>query len=122
MTGIATTSDGSQPREWSISNRTLILSAGNKQVLAVLTGRDPLLLPPGTVLQLDDPPGELVVTSVRVILGEGGGTVCAEAEPVPKPVHYRTPAIPDGPAERPGNLWPVPSQPPRWSRVRPGNG
>ena len=28
MTSIPTTSDGSQPREWSINNRTLILSAG----------------------------------------------------------------------------------------------
>jgi hypothetical protein len=122
MTGVPTASDGSQPREWSISNRTLILNAGSKQALAVLTGREPLLLPPGTVLQFDDPPGELVVTSVRVILGEDGGTVCAEAEPTPKPMHYRTSAAPDGPAERPGYLRPVPSQPPRWSRVRPGNG
>jgi hypothetical protein len=122
MTGVPATSDGSQPREWSVSNRTLILSADGKQVLAVLTGRDPLLLPPGTVLQFDDQPGELVVTRVRVILGEGGATVCAEAEPMPEPVHYRTSAAPDGPAGRPGYLRPVPSQPPRWSRVRPGNG
>ena len=56
MTGVPATSDGSQPREWSVSNRTLILSTDGKQVLAVLTGRDPLLLPPGTVLQFDDPP------------------------------------------------------------------
>ena len=121
MTGIVTSSDSSQPREWSISNRTLVLSAGSGQVLAVLTGRDPLL-PPGTVLHIDDQPGDLVVTGIRVILGEGSGTVCAEAEPVPRPVHYRTSAAPDGPAERPGHLRPVPSQPPRWSRVRPGNG
>ncbi len=104
MTGIPTTSDGGHPREWSISNRTLILGSGNKPVLAVLTGRDPLLLSPGTVLQFDDPPGELVVTKVRVIVGEGGGTVCAEAEPMPKPMHYRTSAAPDRPAERPGHL------------------
>jgi hypothetical protein len=122
MTGAPTTSDGSQPQEWSISNQTLILSADSKQVLAVLTGPDPLLLPPGTVLQFDDPPGELVVTSLRVILGQGDGTICAEAEPVPKRAHHRTSTAPDGPAERPGYLRPVPSQPPRWSRVRPGNG
>jgi hypothetical protein len=122
MTGIPNAGDGSQLREWSVSNRTLILSAGSEQVLAVLTGREPLLLPPGTVLQFDDPPGELVVTSVRVILGEGGGTVCAEAEPTPEPKHSRTSSGPGGPAERPGYLRPVPSQPSRWSRVRPGNG
>lgn len=122
MSGVPTSDGGSQPLEWSISNHTLILSAGSKQVLAVLTGREPLLLPPGTVLQFDDPPGELVVTSVRVIPGEGGGTVCAEAEPMPKPVHYRTSAASDGPAERPGYLRPVLDQPPRWNRVRPGNG
>jgi hypothetical protein len=121
MTSVPATSDGSQPREWSVSNRTLILSADGKQVLAVLTGRDPLLLPPGTVLQFDDPPGDLVVTRVRVILGEGGATVCAEAEPMPKPVHYLTSAAPDGPAGRPGYLRPEPSQPPRWSRVPPRN-
>lgn len=122
MTGIPTTSDDSQPRESSISKQTIILSAGSQQVLAILNGRDPLLLPPGTVLQFDDPPGELVVTRIRVIVGEGGGTVCAEAEPAPKPVHYRTSAAPGAPAERPGHLRPVPGQPPRWSRVRPGNG
>jgi hypothetical protein len=121
MTGIPATSDDSQSREWSISDRTLILSVGSKRVLAVLNGRDPLLLPPGSVLQFGDPLGELVVTRVRVILGEDGGTVCAEAEPVHKP-HYRTSAAPGGPAERPGHLQPVPGQPPRWSRVRPGNG
>ena len=47
MTSIPATGDGSQPREWSISNRSLILSAGSRRVLAVLNGQDPLLLPPG---------------------------------------------------------------------------
>ncbi|MGH3198160.1 MAG: hypothetical protein ACRDOH_13995 [Streptosporangiaceae bacterium] len=122
MTDIPTTSDDSQPREWSISNRTLIVSAGSKRVLAVLTGHDPLLLSPGSVLQFDDPLGELVVTRVRVIVGEGGGTACAEAEPVPKPGHYHASAAPDRPVEQPGHLRSVLSQPPRWSRVRPGNG
>ena len=122
MTGIPTTSDDSQPRESSISKQTIILSAGSKQVLAIMNGCDPLLLPPGTVLQFDDPLGELVVTGIRVILGEGSGTVCVEAEPAPKPAPHRTSAAPDGPAERQGHLRPVPSQPPRWSRVRPGNG
>src|SRR5581483_9476359 len=103
MTGIPTTSDDSQPRESSISKQTIILSAGSRQVLAILNGHDPLLLPPGTVLQFDDPPGELVVTRVRVIVGEGSGTVCAEAEPASKPVRYRTSAASDGPAERPGH-------------------
>jgi len=118
MSSIQTTSDGSQPREWSISNRTLIVSAGSKRALAVLNGRDPLVLPPGSVLQFGDPLGELVVTRVRVIVGEGGGVVCVEAEP--EPGRYRASAGPDRPAERPGHLRPVPSQPPRWSRVRPG--
>ena len=122
MTGIPTTGDDSQPRESSISKQTIILSAGSRKVLAILNGRDPLLLPPGTILQFDDPPGELVVTRVRVIVGEGGGTVCAEAEPAPKPVRYRTSATPGVPAERPGHLRPAPGQPLWWSRVRPGNG
>lgn len=121
MTGIPTTGNHSQPHEWSISKRTLIVSADSKRVLAVLNGRDPLLFPPGSVLQFGDPLGELVVTRVRVIVSEGSGTVCAEAEPVPKP-HYRTSAAPGGPAERPGHLQRVAGQPPRWSRVRPGNG
>ena len=120
MTSIPTTSDGGQPREWSISNRTLIVSAGSKRMLAVLTGRDPLLLPPGSVLQFDDPPGELVVTRVCFIVGEDGGIVCVEAEP--ELGRYRASAGLDRPAERPGHLRPVPSQPPQWSRVRPGNG
>ena len=120
MTSIPTTSDGSQPRQWSISNRTLIVSVGGKRVLAVLNGRDPLLLPPGSVLQFGGTLGELVVTVVRVIVGEEGGVVCVETEPEPR--HYRASAGPARPAERPGHLRPVSGQPPRWSRVRPGNG
>ena len=100
MTGIPTTSDDSQPRESSISKQTIIVSAGSKRVLAVMNGRDPLLLPPGTVLQFDDPLGELVVTRIRVIVGEGSGTVCAEAEPAPKPPppHFSSPRRPGGAA------------------------
>lgn len=120
MTGIPATSS-SQPREWGVSDRTLVVSAGSKRVLAVLKGRDPLLLPPGSVLQFGEPLGELVVTRIRVMIGEGGGIVCAEAEPLPRP-HYRTSAAPGDPAERPGHLHPVPNQPPRWRQVRPGNG
>ena len=67
MTSIPVSGDGSQPRKWSISNRPLILSAGSRRVLAVLNGHDPLPLPPGSVLQFDDPPGELVVTGIRVV-------------------------------------------------------
>ena len=81
----------------------------------------PLLLPPGSVLQFGDPLGELVVTRVRVIFGEDGGSVCAEAVPVPKP-RYRTSADPGDPAEWPGHVQPVPDRQSRWSRVRPGNG
>jgi hypothetical protein len=121
MTGIPATSDDNQPREWSISNRTLIIGAGGHRVLAVLNGHDPLLLPPGSVLQFGDPLGELVVTRVRVLFGEGDGTVCAEAVPVPKP-RYRTSADPGDPAEWPGHVQPVPDRQSRWSRVRPGNG
>jgi hypothetical protein len=55
MTGIPAASDDNQPREWSIGNRTLIIGAGSRRVLAVLNGRDPLLLPPGSVLQFGDP-------------------------------------------------------------------
>jgi hypothetical protein len=73
MTVIPAASGGTQPREWSVSNRTLVVSADSKRVLAVLNGRDPLLLPPGSVLQLGDPPGELVVTRIRVMVSEGGG-------------------------------------------------
>jgi hypothetical protein len=120
MTSMPTVSDGSRPREWSISNRALIVSAGSKQVLAVLNGRQPLLLPPGSVLEFGDPLCELVVTSVRVIADEDGGIVCVEAEP--EPGRYHASAGSARPAEWPGHLRPVPSQPPRWSPVRPGNG
>lgn len=120
MTSIPTTSDGSQPRQWNISDRTLIVSADGKRVLAVLNGREPLLLPPGSVLQFGDPLGELVVNRVGVIVGEDGGAVCIEAEPGPG--RRGAPACPGRPAERPRHLRPVPSQPPRLSRVRPGNG
>jgi hypothetical protein len=119
MTSIPTTSDGSQPRQWSMSNRTVIVSAESKRVLAVLNGRDPLLLPPGSVLRFGDPLGELVVTKVGVIVGEDGGVVCVEAEP--EPGHYRAPAGPGRRAERPGHLRPVPSQPPWWSRMGPAD-
>ncbi len=120
MTSIPTTSDDSQPREWSISNRTLILSAGSKRVLAILNGRDPLLLRPGSVLQFDDPPGELVVTKVRLVLGDDGGIVCVEAQPEPE--RHRASAAAGRPAERPGHLRPVPGQTPWWNSIRPGNG
>lgn len=121
MTSIpTTTSDDSQPRQWSISNRTFIVSADGKRVLAVLNGRDPLLLPPGSVLQFGDPPGELVIIRVRVIVDDDGVAVCLETEPGPG--RYRAPEGPGRPAERPGYLRPVPSQPPRRSPVRPGNG
>lgn len=121
MTSIqTTTSDDSQPREWSISNRTLVVSAGSNEALAVLNGREPLLLPPGSVLQFGHPLGEFVVTRVRVIVGEGAGVVCVEAEP--EPGRYRASPGSGRPAQRPGHLRPVPSQPPQWSRVRPGNG
>jgi len=119
MTSIQTTSDPSQPREWSISNQTLIVSAGSNRALAVLNGRAPLLLPPGSVLEFGDPLGELMVTGVRVIVGGDGGVVCIEAEPE---VRYRATAGPGRPAERPGYLQPVPAQTPRRNRVRPGNG
>lgn len=122
MTSIqtTTTSDDSQPREWSISNQTLIVSADSNQALAVLNGREPLLLPPGSVLQFGHPLGDLVVTRVRVIVGEGAGIVCVETEP--EPGRYRASSGPGRPAERPRHLRPVPSQPLKWSRVRPGNG
>lgn len=119
MTSIPTTSDDSQ-REWSISDRTLIVSSGSKRALAVLNGREPLLLPPGSVLQFGDPLGELVVTGVRVIVGEGGGVVCVEAEW--EPGRHRVSAGPGRSAGKPGYLRPVPGQPPRWRGIRPGNG
>jgi hypothetical protein len=120
MTSIPATGDGSQPREWSISNRTLILSAGSRRVLAVLNGHDPLLLPPGSVLQFDDPPGELVVTGIRIVAGDGGGIVCLEAEP--EPGHRRVSAASGRPRERPGHLRPVPTQTLWRSTTRSGNG
>ena len=121
MTSIQTTTgNDSQPREWSISNQTLIVSADSNQALAVLNGGEPLLLPPGSVLQFGHPLGELVVTRVRVIVGEGAGIVCLEAEP--ETGRYRASPGPGHPAERPGYLRLAPNQPPKWSRVRPGNG
>jgi hypothetical protein len=106
------TSGEGRPQEWSIAGRTLILSVGSHRALAVLNGRDPLLLPPGSVLQFDGPPGELVVTRIRVILGEGAAVVCAEAETAPKPDLDRASAVRGRPAPRPGHLRPVPSQTP----------
>lgn len=105
MTSIPTIGDGSQPRQWSISNRTLVVSAGGERVLAVLNGREPLLLPPGSVLQFGDPLGQLVVTKVGVIVGEPGQY----------PVLSRL----DHPTQRAGYLRPVPSQLPQSSGVRP---
>lgn len=121
MTSSPITSDDRQPREWSIAGRTLILSAADHRALAVLNGGDPLLLPPGSVLQFGDPPGELVVTRIRVILGEDGAVVCAETEAAPKADLRRSSAAPARPAPPPGHLRPVPAQIP-WSQVRPGNG
>jgi hypothetical protein len=121
MTSTPDTSDDSSPREWAIGNRTLILSVGSQRPLGVLNGRYPLLLPPGSVLQLDDPPEELVVTRLRLVLGDGGGIVCAEVAPA-QPGRYRASAAPSRQPEPLRHLRPVPSQLPRWSRVRPGNG
>lgn len=122
MTSIPGVSTDGQPREWSIGNRTLIVSAGSDRALAVLNSDYPLLFPPGSVLQFDGPPGELVVTRIRVIAGRDGGIVCAEVEPAPGRGRYHTSVMPGQPAERPGHLRPVPVQAPRWSSVRPGNG
>ena len=104
----------------TISNRTLVVSAGGERVLAVLNGREPLLLPPGSVLQFGDPLGQLVVTKVGVIVGEEGGVVCVEAEP--EPGEYPILSRLDHPTQRAGYLRPVPSQLPQSSGVRPGNG
>lgn len=120
MTTTPATSDGCQPQQWDIGHRTLIVSADGKRVLAVLNGCDPLLLPPGSVLRLGDPLGELVVTRVGVIVDKDGGAVCIEAEPDPR--RDGASVDPGRPAERPGHLRLVPSQAPRRSRVRPGNG
>jgi hypothetical protein len=121
MTSIPIRSADGQPREWNIGNRTLIVRADNKKALAVLNARYPLLLPPGSVLQFDGPPGELVVTRIRVIVGHDGGIVCAETEPACTPGRYRASAAPRRRAGRPGHLRPAPDQPPRWTPVRPGN-
>jgi hypothetical protein len=112
MTSSPVASTDGQPREWSIGNRTLIVSAGSKRALAVLNTGYPLLLPPGTVLQFDGPPGELVVTGIRVIAGRDGGIVCAEVEPAPGGGRYHTSMAPGHSAGRPGHLRPVPSQAP----------
>jgi hypothetical protein len=122
MTSSPVASTDGQPREWSIANRTLVVSADSKRALAVLNTRYPLLLPPGTVLQFDGPPGELVVTRIRVVADRDGGIVCAEVEPAPGGGRDRTSAVPGHPAVRPGHLRPVPSPAPWWSSVRPGNG
>jgi len=47
----------------------LIIGADSQRVLAVLNGRDPLLLPPGSGLQFGDPLGQLVPP------GEGHGRI-----------------------------------------------
>lgn len=122
MTTIPIPNGDGQPRECAISNQTLIVSAGTGKALAVLNAPGPLLLPPGSVLQFDGPPGELVVTSIRVIAGHDGGIVCAEAEPASTPARYRGSPPPGRSSERPGHLRPAPDQPPRWTAVRPGNG
>jgi len=55
MTSTPVVGDDRPSREWSIAHRTLSLSTGSHGPLAVLNGRHPLLLPPGSVLQVDDP-------------------------------------------------------------------
>ena len=45
-----------------------------------------------------------------------------EAEPAPKPADDPGSAVGDRPAQRSAHLRLAPSQPLRWSRVRPGNG
>jgi hypothetical protein len=122
MTTIPVPSGDSQPPEWNVGSQTLIVSAGGRQALAVLNARYPLLLPPGSVLQFDGPPGELVVTGIRVIAGQAGGIVCAETEPARTPGRYRASTALGRPAQRPGHLRTAPDQPPRWSPIRPGNG
>ena len=123
MTGIPIASDDVQSRQWSIDHRTLVLSARGNRVLAILNTHYPLLLPAGSVLQFDEPPGELVVTGIRVILGEATGIVCAEAEPALALEHHRAAAAEGHLAGRRGVPAPaIDSRSPRWSRVRPGNG
>lgn len=119
MTGIPIASDDGQSREWNIGHRTLILSASGNRVLDTHYP----LLPAGSVLQLDGPPGEVVVTGIRVILGEATGIVCAEAGPAPRLEYRRAAAAAGHLADRrevpaPG----IDSLPPRLTRVRPGNG
>lgn len=122
MTGSLIAGGDSPSREWGIDHRTLVLSASGNRVLATLNTRYPLLLPAGSVLQFDDPPGELVVTGIRVIVGEATGIVCAEAEPAPMLEHHRGSAA-EGLADRRGAQTPgIGSRPARCSRVRPGNG
>jgi hypothetical protein len=70
-------------------------------MLAVLNGREPLLLPPGSVLQFGDPLGQLVVTKVGVFVGEEGGVVCVEAEP--EPGQYPVLSRLDHPTQRAGH-------------------
>jgi hypothetical protein len=112
MTSSPVASTDGQPREWSIGNRTLIVRTGSRRALAVLNTGCPLLLPPGTVLQFDGPPGELVVTGIRVVAGRDGGIVCAEVEPAPGGGRSHTTVVPGRPAGQPGHLRPVPSQGP----------
>jgi hypothetical protein len=99
-----------QPREWNIGSRTLIVSATTKRALAVLNAPSPLLLPPGSIVQFDGQPAELVVTGVRVIAGRLGGIVCAEVEPLSPGAHDRRPA-PKPRSQRPRQLRPVPGPP-----------
>lgn len=111
-------------RGWPVSRRSRgsgarYLHAVTIAVPGVLNGREPLLLPPGSVLQFGDPLGQLVVTKVGVIVGEEGGVVCVEAEP--EPGQYPVLSRLDHPTQRAGYLRPVPSQLPQSSGVRPGN-
>lgn len=122
MMTIPIASGNSQPQEWNIGNQTLIVSADSRKVLAMLNARHPLLLPPGSVLEFDGPPGELVVTGMRVIADQDGGIVCVETKPARAAGRYRAPATQSRPAQPPGHLRPAPGQPPRWTPIRPGNG
>jgi hypothetical protein len=110
MTSIPVPRGVFQPREWNIGNRTLIVSASSKRALAVLTAPSPLLLVPGTIVQFDGQPDELVVTGVRVIAGRLGGIICAEVEPVLPAEHDRNPPSKPRP-ERPRHLRSASSQP-----------
>jgi hypothetical protein len=110
MTSSPVASTDGRPREWSIGNRTLIIRADSKRALAVLNTSYPLLLPPGSVLQFDDPPGEMVVTRIRIVAARNGGIVCAEVEPAPGGGRYHTSVMLGHPAGRPGHLRPVPTR------------